>query len=85
MAATAATSYVNELPHVTPANVDPAPQWDDATRTGAVMLAGRLYQSRNAPLGAAGFDAAGGLVLARTDPEISRLLRIGRFLRPGAY
>lgn len=84
-AADAATAYVNGLSHVTPADVDPAPEWADDTAAGAVMLAGRFYQSRNAPLGAAGFDAAGGLVLARTDPELARLLRIGRYLRPAAY
>ena len=75
-AAAAATDYVNGLSHVN------AVDWDDRTRTGAIMLAGRLYSSRNAPLGAAGFDAMGGVISARTDPEVARLLRIGRYTPP---
>jgi len=79
--ADAATAYVNGLPHVV-TTADPAPDWAPDTVAGATMLAGRLYQSRNAPLGAAGFDAMGGVVVTRTDPELARLLRIGRFLPP---
>jgi hypothetical protein len=75
-AAAAATDYVNGLSHVDDED------WDDRTRTGAIMLAGRLYSSRNAPLGAAGFDAMGGVISARTDPEVARLLRIGRYTPP---
>lgn len=77
--ADAATAYVNRLEHVAGST---APGWDADTWAGAVMLAGRLYQSRNAPLGAAGFDAMGGVVISRTDPELARLLRVGRFLPP---
>jgi len=73
----AANSYVARLSHVS----DP---WDAATQAGAVMLAVRLYHSRSAPLGAAGTDIAGGLVRATTDPEVGRLLRIGRYQKPMA-
>ena len=75
-AADAATDYVNSLAHVD------ATEWDYRTRTGAIMLAGRLYSSRNAPLGAAGVDSMGGVISARTDPEVARLLRIGRYTPP---
>lgn len=78
-AAAGATAYVNSLTHVADSTET---EWDADTRAGAVMLAGRLFQSRNAPLGAAGFDAMGGVVISRTDPELARLLRIGRFLPP---
>lgn len=79
--AAAASAYVNALPHVVTSETPP-PEWTADTAAGATMLAGRLYQSRNAPLGAAGFDAMGGVVVTRTDPELARLLRIGRFLPP---
>jgi hypothetical protein len=75
-AAAAATDYVNGLSHVNPE------EWDNQTRTGAIMLSGRLYSSRNAPLGSAGFDAMGSIVSARTDPEVARLLKIGRYTPP---
>lgn len=74
--AAAATDYVNGLTHVDTEN------WDERTRTGAIMLGGRLYSSRNAPLGSAGFDAMGGVITARIDPEVARLLRIGRYTPP---
>ena len=75
-AADAATGYVNALAHVD------AEEWYAGERTGAIMLAGRIYSSRNAPLGAAGFDAMGGIITSRTDPEIARLLRVGRYAPP---
>lgn len=74
----AAAEYVDRLPHVTPG------AWDSPTRIGATMLAVRLYHSRSAPLGAAGADIAGGLVRATTDPEVGRLLRLGRYQTPRA-
>lgn len=75
----AANAYVMRLPQCAGGAV-----WSADTITGAIMLAVRLYHSRSAPLGAAGTDVAGGLVRASTDPEIGRLLRIGRYTAPAA-
>lgn len=75
-AAAAATEYVDQLPHVDPG------AWDHRSHTGALMLAQRIYSARSAPLGAAGMDVTGALVRATTDPEVGRLLRVGRYETP---
>lgn len=75
-AAAAATEYVDELPHVTPGD------WDERATVGALMLAQRIYSARSAPLGAAGMDVTGALVRATTDPEVGRLLRVGKYAAP---
>lgn len=74
----AVNGYVGRLPHVAAAG-EP---WDGPTETGAVMLGMRLYSSRSAPLGAAGYDVTGALVRATSDPEVGRMLRIGRYAMP---
>ncbi len=71
-------TYVDRLPHVTPG------AWDAMTHLGATMLAQRAYAARSAPLGAAGMDVTGSLVRATTDPEVGRLLRVGRYATPRA-
>ncbi len=68
----AVNAYVDALPHVA------AGGWDARTRTGATMLAVRIYQSRSAAGGGAAYDVAGALVQASASPEVGRLLRIGR-------
>lgn len=70
--------YVDALPHVT------AGDWDGRTLLGATMLAQRCYAARSAPLGAAGMDVTGAMMKATTDPEVGRMLRTGRYMKPAA-
>jgi len=72
----AVNEYVDGLPWVTP------DAWTPRYRTGATMLAQRVYEARSAPLGAAGLDVTGALVRATTDPEVGRLLRLGKYQVP---
>lgn len=74
----AVNDYVSRLPHVVPMGST----WDGPTETGAVMLGMRLYSARSAPLGAAGYDVTGALVRATSDPEVGRMLRVGRYAMP---
>lgn len=46
---------------------------------GAIMLAGRLYTRRNSPNGVATFTDMGASYVARYDPDVERLLRIGKY------
>lgn len=71
--ADAATAFVARLPHVGP----DAAAWDPDTALGAVMLAGRIYRRRNTPSGVEAFTDVSTAYVARNDPDISRLLRIG--------
>lgn len=74
--ANAVNDYVDALPHVTPG------AWTPRTHTGASLLAQRIYAGRSAPLGAAGYDVTGSLIRATTDPEVGRMLRVGRYAIP---
>ena len=65
------TAYVDALPHVTPG------AWDDRTRTGALLLATDVYQSRSAAAGAAAIDVTGGFVAGKVSGQVGRLLRVG--------
>ncbi len=47
-------------------------------KLGAVMYAARLYERRGSMLGVAGYSELGGSPILREDPDIARLLRIGR-------
>lgn len=73
LACAAATAFVSRLPHVTPS----APAWDPDTALGAVMLAARIYRRRNTPSGVETFTDVSTAYVARSDPDISRLLRLG--------
>lgn len=75
--AAATSSYVNDLPHVRDAvALDPAAEWDEATVTGALMLAARLYRRRNSPSGVEAFAESGVVYVAKRDPDVARLLRL---------
>lgn len=54
----------------------------DAGRAGACMLAARLHRRRNSPEGVQGFAADQVVYIARTDPDLARLLRIDAHLTP---
>lgn len=78
-----ARSYVEERRRdlFVPDGVDPdllvfAPT--PAVRVGAAMLAYRLYARRTAPLGVIGFTEDGAAGIMREDPDIARMLGIGR-------
>lgn len=64
-------AYVDRLPHVTPG------EWDDATVTGATLLAVDVYGARSAPAGAPGIDVTGGMVSGQIRGQVGRLLRVG--------
>ncbi len=52
-----------------------------AVRLGAAMLAYRFYSRRTSPLGVIGFTEDGAVGMLREDPDIAKLLGIGRFGR----
>lgn len=54
-----------------------------AAKLGAVMLGARLHRRRNSPFGVESFDGTTASITARTDPDISRLLRIDWHSNPG--
>lgn len=47
-----------------------------------IMLAARLYRRRNSPEGVQAMTDAGAFYVARTDPDIARLLRIDQYTTP---
>lgn len=49
---------------------------------GAVLLAARLYARRGSPAGVASFAEFGPSQVLRFDPDIDRLLGLGRYARP---
>lgn len=49
-----------------------------AVVTGASMLAYRFYARRTSPLGVIGFTEDGAMGILKDDPDIARLLGIGR-------
>ena len=62
------------------------PPTDDLERAdhdlAATMLAARLYRRRNSPEGVQAMTDAGAWYVARTDPDIARLLRIDQYITP---
>lgn len=72
-------SYVDELPDIRRVVIDEltgATAWADSTVAGALLLAGRLYRRRNSPAGVEAMTDTGVAYVARTDPDVARLLRI---------
>lgn len=58
-------------------------EWGADTVRGAVMLAGRFYRRRNSPSGVMeGLSGEGAVYVARTDPDVAMLLRIGPYADP---
>lgn len=79
----AVNAYVGRIPwaYVVPQDpvVDPTAPWAGDTTLGALILGSRLYTRRNSPLGMAAFTEEGGAsYIARYDPDVDRLLRIGK-------
>lgn len=79
----AADRDIAYLDTVTAAVVTLVERWTDEPRgadvvTGALMLAGRLYARRQSPLGVAAFGDMGTAYVRNHDPDIYRLLGLGR-------
>ncbi|MEU3475348.1 hypothetical protein [Rhodococcus sp. NPDC006774] len=53
--------------------------WPDDLFRGAVMLAAKLHRRRNTPDGTLANDDYGPVYVARSDPDISMLLRLGKW------
>jgi hypothetical protein len=64
-----------------PLSTAPAPDADVVL--GTVRLAGRWHDRRRAPNGQVAMGDLGTTSVPSVDPDISRLLRIGRFSPPG--
>ena len=56
--------------------------WSATTQLGALMLAARWFQRRNTASGVESVTEAGGVYIARHDPDIARLLRLDQFAPP---
>lgn len=76
----AAVAFVErQRPDLATGQTDPTYDPPDDVKHGAAMLAARLYERRGAILGvapSAGFEDAATIL--RDDPDIERLLQIGR-------
>ena len=56
--------------------------YDEPTRLGVTMLAARWYRRRLSPAGIEAITDTGASYVARTDPDIARLLRIDQHQIP---
>ncbi|MFJ2869822.1 hypothetical protein [Streptomyces sp. NPDC087298] len=62
----------------------PEDDWPDDVVTAALMLGQRLFARRRSPTGVAAYTEAGGpAFVARWDPDLEKLLRIGKWAPPG--
>lgn len=57
---------------------------DAAVRYGAALLAARLYARKQSPAGLASYGEFGPAAVLRLDPDIERLVGIGRYAKPRA-
>lgn len=65
-------------PDATTVTYDPPPE----VVLGAAMLAARLYARKGSPTGLASFGEFGPAAVLRLDPDVERLLGVGRYARP---
>ena len=56
--------------------------WGASTVMGAVMLTARLIRRRNSPAGIEAFSGDGATYVSREDPDVARLLRLGKHKPP---
>lgn len=68
------TSYAVAAPQ--PADVDP-----DVTEA-ALLVAARLHSRKGSPAGLASYGEFGPAAVLRLDPDVERLLQVGRYARP---
>jgi hypothetical protein len=55
---------------------------DDAILAGAVILTARLFARRQSPAGIASYGEFGPAQVLRLDPDVERLIGVGRYARP---
>ncbi|MFB6943394.1 hypothetical protein ACFWGL_12420 [Streptomyces sp. NPDC060286] len=80
------TAAVNVLVPGTVPRVRELPEganWPDDVTTGALMLGQRLFARRRSPTGVATYSDTGPAYVARWDPDLERLLRVGKWAPPG--
>lgn len=59
-----------------------ADDWPADIRTGLIMWGQRQFARRNSPTGITGYTETGATYVARWDPDLERLLRIGAWTKP---
>ncbi|MFI5861203.1 hypothetical protein [Streptomyces sp. NPDC051546] len=64
--------------------VPPLTVWPEDVRAGLLMQAQRLFARRSSPTGVAAYTDSGPAYVARWDPDVERLLRIGSWAPPQA-
>lgn len=55
-----------------------------AVQLGAALLVGRLHARKGSPQGLVGFSEFGPAAVLREDPDVARLLGLGRYAKPVA-
>ena len=65
------------------ADID-ATVWPATVALGATMLAARWVRRRNSPDGVQAMTDQGAAFVARSDPDVSQLLRLGPYAKPVA-
>lgn len=78
----AAEALVTRYAGPAPADDAPEAQQRPDGSLAATMMAARLYRRRNSPEGVQTITADAALYVARTDPDIARLLRIDQYQTP---
>ncbi|MFE6404779.1 hypothetical protein [Streptomyces alboflavus] len=64
--------------------LDPAADWPDDVMTAALMMGARVFTRRRSPTGVAAYTEAGGpAYVSRWDPDLERLLQVGKWAPPG--
>lgn len=79
----AAASYVEDVrPDLAAAYAAEPGTVPPRVRMGAVLLAARLYARKGSPQGVAGYGEFGTAAVPRLDPDVERMLGIGRHASP---
>lgn len=60
----------------------PAPAPSDSVVMAGVLASARLYARRSSPAGLASYGEFGAAEVLRLDPDVSRLLGVGRYAPP---
>ena len=81
-AVAAANAYLDRLPARLTSTIDEPPAPLATATQAATMQAARWYSRRNSPQGVANFEELGAAYVSRYDPDLERLLRIGRSAMP---
>lgn len=74
----ASCAWVRTLPV---ADID-ATEWPATVALGTTMLAARWTRRRNSPDGVQAMTDQGAAFVARSDPDVSQLLRLGPYSKP---